>query len=334
MKRRNFFWILLYPLSCLWAVAVTIRRTYWKKRGRPFKSSLPIVSVGNLHSGGSGKTPLVFEIADYFRDRKPVVLSRGYRGKLSAEGARVNLAVTEGPGQFGDEPWMLGKKAQCPVYIGKNRVEMVKRIEQDHPNAFIVLDDGFQHLRLHRKVDLVAVATQRDPYDAFTLPLGDLREPLRAARSASAVIFMSGSESGYLESWSFLFAQYFAEVPQFRAVREVEGFWDGSVLHENPPGALGAFCGIASPESFESDLAKWTIPLLGAYPDHHVYSQGEIDGIIQKMRMKNLSGLLTTEKDWDKARSLVEPHCGLWSVRVRYRLPADFWPWLESRVWA
>ena len=155
----NFFWVVLFPLSYLWA-AITYLRRRFHGRDKKYRSRLTIVCVGNVHSGGSGKTPLVLELVDHFASRAPVVLSRGYKGTASAAGARVDLASPTGPAVYGDEPWMLARRTGRPVYVGRDRVAQVKEIETQGESPLVVLDDGFQHLALQRKIDIVALSVR------------------------------------------------------------------------------------------------------------------------------------------------------------------------------
>ena len=152
----KIFWVFGLPLSCAWALLMRARRSYYVS-SRQYRSTLKIICVGNLHSGGSGKTPLVEAISKRFQLRSPVILSRGYLGTLSSEGAEIDRLMPNGSLLYGDEPWMLSQQQAGPVFISKKRVAGVKRIEKQYPNSLVILDDGFQHLALGRDVDIICI---------------------------------------------------------------------------------------------------------------------------------------------------------------------------------
>ncbi|MCB0406013.1 MAG: tetraacyldisaccharide 4'-kinase, partial [Bdellovibrionales bacterium] len=134
---RRLFWVLWLPLSLVWAFVARLRRRH--APAGAYRSSLRVLCVGNLHSGGSGKTPVVRAICEGLKGIRPAVLARGYRARLSRSGALVDKLVG-GPAEFGDEPWMLAQVLDCPVYIGADRVAMAKKIEQDGLCDLIVMD--------------------------------------------------------------------------------------------------------------------------------------------------------------------------------------------------
>lgn len=181
---RDFLWVVLLPIS--WAYSVAVQLSFrFKKAQSP---QIPTISVGNLHSGGTGKTPLVIQIADHFSSKKPAILSRGYRAKLSSRGAKVDLGVNNGPALFGDEPWMMAQKAVASVYIGANRRQVLKSYQIEENHQLLILDDGFQHRQLNRGIDLVVIPGDEDPISSACLPAGTLREPLSSLKRASLVV--------------------------------------------------------------------------------------------------------------------------------------------------
>ena len=155
--RIESFWVLFFPLSCIWAVITKLRRKYYPGL-LSYKSNLKIVCIGNIHSGGSGKTPLVKAVTQHFLSKKRVVvLSRGYGAELSNQGAEIDPNSLKGSSLFGDEPWMLSQALKTPVFISRDRAKGVKVIEKKYPDSLVVLDDGFQHLALIRSLDIVCI---------------------------------------------------------------------------------------------------------------------------------------------------------------------------------
>jgi tetraacyldisaccharide 4'-kinase len=328
---RELFWALLLPVSLLWAAVTWARRRWYPKKLR-YRSQLPVLCVGNLHTGGSGKTPLVAEIADHFRARNPVILSRGYRSASSDAGAWLDASEARGPERYGDEPWMLAKRLSLPVYVGCNRTKALEAIEALSGNGLVVMDDGFQHLKVERDIDLVAIQAARHPLDSFCLPLGDLREPYSSLRAASAIVLV-GRESD-MEPWKALIGQVAPELPVFSAIRRVEGLWNGAAFHAPSEGRLAGFCGIAYPKAFEQELLAFPESrLVRAFSDHHAFTSSDVDGLLEHKREMGAGALVTTEKDWYKAAPLFEARGEkLLALRIRYELSSEFWRFLEQRL--
>ncbi len=308
----------------------SFRRSYFF--GRPkYRAKVKILSIGNLHSGGTGKTPLVLECADHLRRLNPVILSRGYRGLLSSCGGRVSLSSENGADHFGDEPWMMANRGQSPVYVGADRVRLVKWIEQDLPTSrLVILDDGFQHLRIARDVDIIVLRAEEKIENSFCLPLGDLREPLSAIQFAHAVVIVHGEADREGDSWVQWLKRLYPSVPYFFARRK------GVKLHGTkgiPPEGerLLGFCGIAGPHRFEDQLKS--IPgaaFLRGFPDHHSYSTQDIDALCQAAASAG-AHLVTTEKDYFKLEKVfLSRNQSLFALRIGYEISEEFWYLLKE----
>ncbi|MEZ4750744.1 MAG: tetraacyldisaccharide 4'-kinase [Bdellovibrionota bacterium] len=185
------------PLSLSWAVVTCLRRRFLSTRG--YRSSLRVLCIGNLHSGGSGKTPVVRAICEGLKSKRPAVMSRGYRARLSKEGALVDRAHG-GPDAFGDEPWMLAQVLECPVYIGADRGRLAKRIENEGLSDLIIMDDGFQNFTLIKDKSMLVFNAEKDLDSLYCPPLGELREPLGAVNAADALI-VAYERASDLEKW-------------------------------------------------------------------------------------------------------------------------------------
>jgi tetraacyldisaccharide 4'-kinase len=291
------------------------------------------IGVGNLHSGGSGKTPIVLALAERFSALEPTIISRGYRGSLSGKGAKVDLQSAFGPVLYGDEPWMLAKRLGVPVYIGKDRIKSMQKAQSDSPGNLFVLDDAFQNLSYRHDIDLVAIQTNRSAKETHCLPLGLLRESLGELRKASAVVLVEGT---YLHDWQSLVGALAPGVPVFTAKISVEGLWSQKGKVEKSKEELfGAFCGIANPDSFLNSLTPFGQPkFFSAYEDHFAYGDEAIAEIQTKAEEGAVSYLVTTEKDWHKlsARFSTETFPELLYLRIGYGFSDDFWYFLNARL--
>jgi tetraacyldisaccharide 4'-kinase len=239
----------------------------------------PVVSVGNLSVGGSGKTPFVLLLAELLKARgiKLDILSRGY----GRDTRGVALVDPEGSARdFGDEPVLMARRLGVPVVVGEDRYEAGVFAEQKFGPQLHILDDGFQHRALARDFDIVLV-TADDTRDRL-LPRGRLREPLSSLQRADAVILMSGVP-----------ADAFPVQGKF-VWQARRGIWPRSV----PPRPV-AFCGIAKPRIFFQQLRTARIePVAEAfYHDHHAYTEKDIRELLELCRAGEGGGFVTTEKD-------------------------------------
>ncbi len=238
----------------------------------------PVVSVGNISVGGSGKTPFVIALGELLQARGLTfdVLSRGYGRK--SKGVRV-VDPAGLPEEFGDEPLLIARRLKAPVVVGEDRYQAGVAAEKQFGTQLHLLDDGFQHRQLARDFDIVLV-TPEDARDRL-LPRGRLREPLRALRRADAVVLMSGAD------------------PQaFPAAR---AFWRArrGILPKDVPPRPVAFCGIARPKNFFLQLTKAGIePAAEAvFRDHHRYTKDDVHDLLHLAQKSEAGGFVTTEKD-------------------------------------
>lgn len=329
---RNFFWILLLPFCCAWAIVTKLRRRYYPISWQ-YRAKFPVICVGNIHSGGSGKTPLVIEIADRFKERRVAILSRGYMGTLSRKGSCVEPLTLFGDKLFGDEPWMMAHRVQCPVFIGQDRVRITKQLEREGMTSLLILDDGFQRLSLARTVDIVAISTQKS-LEEFCLPLGDLREPFSSLRKASAVVLTRGDENARVGIWKEFLREWIAELPVFESVRENMGLWYGNEPIVNMGRKMGGFCGIAEPAGFVREMNSLGASVcLKTFPDHHPYTEEDLEWILAERERLGADLMVTTDKDWFKVYPLFEKRGQkVYSLRIRSKLSGDFWSFLERQI--
>ena len=264
------------PVSAIFGAAVALRNTLYD-RGvfKVRKLARPVVSIGNISVGGSGKTPFVIALGELLQQRGIDfdVLSRGY-GRSSTEIAVVDPNGT--PEQFGDEPLLIARKLRVPVIVGANRYQAGLLAEKQFSSKLHLLDDGFQHRRLHRDFDIVLLPAEDQR--GTLLPMGRLREPLAALKRADAVVLPDLAEKP-LHAKSV-----------WRAHRQMEITADGKLI---------AFCGIAHPQQFFDALkaAHQEIARTITFRDHHRYAQRDIDRLLDLKKQSSASGFVTTEKD-------------------------------------
>jgi tetraacyldisaccharide 4'-kinase len=270
----------LNPLSGIYGGAVRARNEFYDRgllRARRLQG--PVVCVGNLSAGGSGKTPFVILLGELLKARGIDfdVLSRGY-GRRSRGVRLVDPAGL--PREFGDEPLLIARKLQVPVVVGEDRYDAGRFAESRFGAQLHLLDDGFQHRALARDFDIVLV-TPQDANDRL-LPSGRLREPLHSLRRADAIVLASGASA---ESFSI-------------AGKLIWRVRRGIVPVNVPPRPL-VFCGIARPENFVLQLRAANIePVAEAfYRDHHAYSEKDIRDLRELKQRSEAGGFVTTEKD-------------------------------------
>jgi tetraacyldisaccharide 4'-kinase len=267
--------------------------------------------VGNLTVGGTGKTPMVMHLARWLRQRglHVAILTRGY-------GRRERLPlVINGRGQLdqyepelmGDEPILLARRLpDVTIGIGADRfalAQQIIRMEAPRPPDVFLLDDGFQHLRLARDLDLVLIDSL-DPFSTgAVLPAGLLREPLEALARADAVILTRAGNSARDELFEIV-RRYNPHASVFRACTRLAGIFDAAThrpanLYVLKQQRVLGFCGIGNPKSFWADLRRWDFEVVEtmAFPDHHRYSVEDFQGIIRRADGARARALLTTEKD-------------------------------------
>ncbi len=315
-----------------------------KRRSLSQQKRLPrrVISIGNLTLGGTGKTPAAIAVAEEAKKRgySPVILTRGYRGKakgpcLVSDGSSVLLSVEEA----GDEPVvMAGRLKDVPVVKSTDRhVGGLFAMQQpwgDDPDLLFILDDGFQHWRLRRDIDIVLIDGQ-DPFgNRKMLPLGPLRGPLTELKDADIfVITKARNEALALELYKIN-----KDVPVFFATHEVTGIRkvDDTVAASGllKGRKVLAFCGIANPVSFKKTLSHLgcTIVELKQYRDHYRYVCEDISGLEEKGKRLGAEFLLTTEKDMVKIRELKCLPRNLLSVEIGFSVDQGFYDMLFNMI--
>jgi tetraacyldisaccharide 4'-kinase len=285
---------LLRPLNPLYAAVTAIRNAaYDQRRLAARRLPAPVVSVGNLSTGGSGKTPFVLALAQLMQSAgwSPMVLSRGY-GRNSKAVLRVN--PNGSAAEFGDEPLLLARAANVPVYVGADRYRAGLLAAQEiafGPRHVFLLDDGFQHRRVERDADIVLLRAN-DLHDVM-LPAGNLREPLASLARAAVVAVREDEMHSLADFLRERTSQRAKPLAQWTVRRSLD---IGAIA----PGTAVAFAGIAHPREFFADLRGKGFALAStlAFADHYEYSFRDITQILAALRAAGTRMLLTTEKDF------------------------------------
>jgi len=273
------------PLTGVYGAATALRNTLFD-RGVLFSRRLqqPVVSVGNLSVGGSGKTPFVIVLGELLKARgiRFDVLSRGYRRQTRG----VLVVETDGnAADFGDEPLLIARRLGVPVIVGESRYAAGQLAEQKFQPQLHILDDGFQHRSLAREFDIVLM-TARDFEDRM-LPTGRLREPLSSLRRADAIVLP--------REFSV------PEVVTTRFARQGNLIWrmQREIFVSAAPAAPIVFCGIARPQQFFEQLRAAGIAPAAeiVFRDHHAYARKDIERLLAMRSHLGAGGFLTTEKD-------------------------------------
>jgi tetraacyldisaccharide 4'-kinase len=280
------------------------RRGWLKTR----RLSRPVVSVGNITTGGTGKTPLVAYIARRLRARgfRPGILTRGYgrRGGADVLVLGRNRQQDVNPREVGDEPALLAKMLpEVPIVVGADRYRGGRLAEERLDVDVHLLDDGFQHWGLARDVDIVTLDATQPLSDRELLPAGRQREPNCALERAHMIVF-TRTELSDPQPLEEDVRRINPHAAMFRSRTRLRELIDLATGRACPPGALVgervvALCAIGNPAAFFADVRKWGYMVSGQYSfrDHHVYRDEDLLPIMQKAAESGAKALVTTEKD-------------------------------------
>jgi len=319
---------------------------------KPQKLPVKVISVGNITLGGTGKTPAVIAIAEEAKKRglSPCILTRGYRGKAKGpcliQGPGRNRLVprsrvkgqettsTPDPSLFGDEPALMAERLKdVPIIKCADRYEggmfAISNFKFQISNLIFILDDGFQHWRLHRDIDILLIDATGPFGNEKLFPEGRLREPLVSMKRAGIIVITKSDMAGgdQVEALVRKVRQYNREAPVFRASHKPSFLVNASgetvaadmVKNRN----VYVFAGIANPNSFRDGLTSlgFGISAVKSFRDHYKYKQKDIDKIITEAAG---SDLVTTEKDMVKLKGLRLPG-NLFALRIEFRIEDAFY---------
>jgi tetraacyldisaccharide 4'-kinase len=306
--------LVLWPVSLLYRLLLTLRLSAYRSGVLPLvRLPVPVIVVGNLVAGGTGKTPLVLWLAAMLKKsgRKPGIVSRGYRGSAAAPMA---VAVASPVELVGDEPLLLARASGCPVWIGRDRAAAAMGLLAAHPECdVLVLDDGLQHYRLARDIE-IAVEDERGAGNGLLLPAGPLREPVTRR----------------VDFWVVNSAPIANHGPAYRMDLRGDRFRRVAAPHDSVPAAafagrkLHAVAGIGNPKRFFEHLAGLGLATVNhAFPDHHAYGADELD-------FRDCDALLMTEKDAVKCETFAREHW--YALQVEAELAPAFFDFILAKL--
>ncbi|NIM28632.1 MAG: tetraacyldisaccharide 4'-kinase [Gammaproteobacteria bacterium] len=296
----------LAPLGWLYCTGAVLRRAAYRIGLLPSRRvGAPVIVVGNISVGGTGKTPLVIWIARLLAGSglRPGIVARGYRGRATSWPQQVR--PDSDPVMVGDEPVLIARATGCPVAVDPDRVRAARALLSHVDCDVIISDDGLQHLALARDVEIAVVDGARRHGNGRCLPAGPLREPRSRLDSVDMVVANGGGLPG--------------EFSMRVQMEDAENLLEASLrrpLADFKGGTVHAVCGIGAPERFFAALEGAGLTLIRhRFPDHHPFSASDI-------RFDDAAPVLMTEKDAVKCRRFADPRH--WCVPVRAELPGAF----------
>jgi len=291
--KKPSFILLLTPFSALFGLISALRRLLYSLGIKSStRGKTPVIVVGNISVGGSGKTPVVIWLAQYLQNKghKVGVVSRGYGGKAPHYPYLVNS--NSSALESGDEPLLIYQRLNIPVVVSPNRVQAIKLLEEQGNIDFILSDDGLQHYAMARDIELVVIDGQRRFGNGWLMPVGPLREPISRLKSADILICNGG----------------------LAALNEVQMQLEPGLLVNIKTGekralqkneSVVALAGIGSPARFFATLSHMGANIVSqhAFKDHQAFTQSDFDGLLGS------HPLIMTEKDAVKCASFVDERC-------------------------
>ena len=261
--------LLLAPLSWLFVYLAGKRRRYQEKYRKSL--AIPVVVVGNITVGGTGKTPLIITLVNALRERgyRPGVVSRGYGGK--APFYPMQVTANSNPAQCGDEPLMIARRCQCPVIVDPNRYRAARALQDSGQCDVILSDDGLQHYNLPRQLEIVVIDGERRLGNEWCLPAGPLREPLARLDEVAFVVVNGGDP----------LIRHPSKFRMDLQPLEFRNLHTGEVrAPKEPPGegSVNAAAGIGNPTRFARTLASLGLAVkLHPFPDHHAFVPDDLN---------------------------------------------------------
>ncbi len=318
--------LILLPFALLYRLIMDVRRFLYRSGVcKTVRLPVRVISVGGITIGGSGKTPVVIHLARYLESagKRTVILTRGYGGQSHAvavirpddSGSRVSMS---------DEVRLMSERTPAVIGVGSNRVAAFNEASRSVKFDAAILDDGFQHLRIKRDLDIVTVDSTAPFGNGLMLPAGNLREPRSSLGRADVLLLTRVSQSGCAEGDLRMLKRRFRDKMVITAKYVSDGVQEVYTGEMTSPemlqeGRVFAFSAIANPESFFSTLerAGFTVAGRRAFRDHHIFTQADIDSLTAKALEAGCGVFMVTEKDAVKLRSLDRSHIAVYAYRIR-----------------
>ena len=313
-KRNALFYSVLVPLSWIFALVTALRREAYRVGVlKTHVLPVPVIIVGNIHLGGSGKTPVVIWLLEHLKELgyQPAVISRGYGGTAKLP---TPVNANSDPSIVGDEPVLIANRFKCPIWVGANRVNVGLELLKAHPHCNVIIsDDGLQHYRLKRDVEIAVIDAENYLKNARLLPAGSLRESISRLQTVDAVI-----KNGELS----MDTEHVASVENAYAMQLIgTEFYNlaDPVLKASAPDfkrkIVKAMAGIGNPGRFFEHLRQLGLNFASSgFDDHHPFSAMDLAKI-------ECDVLLMTEKDAVKCKSFAKPHH--WVLPIEAKIEGD-----------
>ncbi len=343
---------LLQPILCvfsgLYGSGIRCRLWLYQRHLLPTQTlPLKVISIGNLVTGGTGKTPHTALVARYLQNKgiKTAVLSRGYRGKKMKEGGVISdrSSIRGTLEEGGEEPyWLAQKLPGIPVVIGKDRYRSGWLCFQQWQTEWVILDDGFQHLNLKREIDILLMPGHEPFGSKRLLPLGDLREPIEEMQRADIILITHAERLGFPQRDEITanIRSMVPSIPVFFSEHKPLVLWSYPDKKEIPLNELAgnpvvAFCGLADPESLFFSLKQLQADLVHSvkFPDHHFYQEKDKRSLENLCRSLKINRLVTTEKDALKLGDWAPIDLQLIVLGIEVEIQGSgFWEFLDQRI--
>lgn len=312
-NKAPWLW-LLWPVSLLFQFLANIRRKQQSKSQST--SDIPIVVVGNIAVGGTGKTPLIIALCKHLiaQGMKPGVISRGYGA--TSNSYPIDVTATTSPKLAGDEPVLIADKTGCPVVVDPNRTQALETIISTHDVDIVLSDDGLQHYKLPRRIEIAVIDGRRLFGNGLCLPAGPLREPISRLNEVDFIV-INGESS---ESHDVLNQAHMIEIRSVAMTNLVNG--DKRPVSGAPfniGNTIQAVAAIGNPERFFNSLETLPYPLQRfEYPDHYEFQPSDFSEDVFDANQP----IVMTEKDAVKCRDFATSN--MWSVQIEVDLPPAF----------
>lgn len=307
----DFRLIILWPLMIVFIALSWLRRALYRIGVLPtYRAPVPVVIIGNISVGGTGKTPVTEAVVKWAQQQgySPAIISRGYGG----QGPFPQQVTTTSQAEVvGDEPKLLAQRTGVPIVVSPNREQAITTLLQNAPQVnLIISDDGLQHYRLARDIEIVVIDGERGLGNGWRLPLGPLREPKQRLTQADIVVQNGGSEARY--GWRFLL-----QPGSWRRVRDQQEV-------PVPQGESIAVAGIGNPQRFFNTLQQAGLAVTETYEyaDHHPFSAADFASIAPA------TNILMTEKDAAKCQAFAQDNWFYLPVSANFE--DGFWQQLQT----
>lgn len=322
MKRIDAYWYsqnpvawCLLPVTALYCLLTLVRRFFYRIGiFKSHKLSVPIIIVGNISVGGTGKTPLLVELCELLKLQgyKPGVISRGYGGDF--EGIHM-ITAGDRASHVGDEPCLIYARTNCPMVVGSNRVAAAELLLANSDCNIILSDDGLQHYRLQRDIEIAIVDIDRRFGNGLCLPSGPLREPVSRLRQVDIIVDHYSADKTEIRDENFCLI--FSEAINLKTN-------ESTSLDNFKNLTVHAVAGIGNPKRFFDQLSRAGLDVIEhVQPDHHKYSADDFN-------FNDDLAVLMTEKDAVKCKNFTEEN--LWYIPVTAKLSKSFTQKLLAKV--